>query len=96
MYFLVDGVYCFDATKLHQAHQWCFRQTEAALLNGYNVIVSNTFTTQKECQQYIDLAKNTGIDIQIITVQGQFKTIHNVPDETMAKMKQRFQWEIKV
>ena len=96
MYFLVDGEYNFDATKLHQAHQWCFRQTEDALAKGYNAIVSNTFTTQKECQPYIDLAKEKGHDIQIITLQGQFKTIHNVPDATMDKMKQRFNWEIKI
>jgi predicted kinase len=81
MYFLVDGEYNFDASQLHRAHQWCFRQTEAAMLDNYNVIVSNTFTTQKECQPYIDFAKNNEFDIQIITVQGQFKTIHNVPDD---------------
>ncbi len=96
MYFLVDGEYDFDATKLHQAHQWCYRQTEAALNDKYNVIVSNTFTTQKECQNYIDLAKDKGYDIQIITVQGNFKSIHGVPDATMSKMKNRFQQEIVV
>lgn len=96
MFFMVSGKYAFDKTKLHQAHQWCFTKAGEYLYHAMNVVVSNTFTTQKECQPYIDLAKRMGVHLQIITVQGDYGSIHDVPDETIQKMKQRFQWEIKV
>jgi predicted kinase len=96
MYFMKNGQYVFDQSKLHSAHQWCFRQTDEYLGHNMSVIVSNTFTTQKECQPYIDLAKEKGIKLQIITVQGEFGSIHNVPEAAIERMKARFQWEIKV
>jgi adenylate kinase family enzyme len=90
MYFINNGVYTFDREKIHEAHRWCFRSAEILLDNGQNVIVSNTFTTLKEIQPYIDLEKNKE-DLRIIHCDKNYGNIHNVPDETLQKMKDRFE-----
>lgn len=93
MYFMKDGVYNFDATKLHQAHKWCFEEVEEAMeLHFPRIIVSNTFTTQKELKPYIDLAIKHGyIWFSIIVENRQAtKDVHNVPQGTLAKQKARF------
>ena len=52
-YFIVDGEYKFDATKLRQAHEWCKNRVETymkdSLVNDQfyrEIAVSNTFTQE--------------------------------------------------
>lgn len=47
MYFVKDGEYLFDASKLGEAHKWCLDNTRELLSDGVSVVVSNTFTTKK-------------------------------------------------
>jgi predicted kinase len=97
MYFIDEhGEYRFDASKLSRAHQWCQQQTFAYLKASFPVVVSNTFTTQKELQPYLDMASELGITPQVVLCQGEFGSVHNVPEETLLKMKQRFQYDIKI
>jgi predicted kinase len=93
MYFFNDGEYIFDQSKLHQAHKWCMEQTDIYLTSGI-VIVSNTFTTIKELRPYFEIALKHGILPTIILTQSQFGNIHNVPEETLQKMKNRFVYDI--
>jgi tRNA uridine 5-carbamoylmethylation protein Kti12 len=95
MYFMKDGVYQFDATKLHAAHTWCQNMTDTALARGNSVIVSNTFTTVKELRPYFDIAKKFGIVPTVIVAQNQFQNEHNVPEETLKRMRDRFQYDIQ-
>ena len=94
MFFEVDGDYKFDATKLYQAHTWCLAETRAQMKMGNPVIVSNTFTTKKELKPYFDLAHEFGHNPVVYLAQNQFKSIHGVPEETMAKMRARFVFDI--
>ena len=93
-YFMRDGVYQFDATKLGKAHGYCQYETRKALELGKVVIVSNTFTLRSELEPYFDMALEFDIIPQIILCQGSFGSIHNVPDEAMARMQKRFQFDI--
>lgn len=93
-YFMVNGEYVFDANKLHEAHKWCLRSTKEALESGYKVVVSNTFTTEKELKPYFELAKELGIYPEVILCQSKFGSIHNVPEETLIKMKKRFLFDL--
>lgn len=88
--------YKFNFSKIGQAHAWCLQQTENCLKDPTldRVIVSNTFTTKKEMQPYFDLAKKYDIKATVILCQGQYGSIHDVPPETLAKMKNRFQFDI--
>ena len=96
MYFMQDGEYKFDATKLKQAHEWCRDKTEAWMQKQYNVVVSNTFTMESELQPYLELAKEYGYRVHSIILENRHgnQSIHSVPSETIQKMKNRF--EIKL
>src|SRR5690606_5521633 len=65
-YFIAaDGVYNFNPKLLKNAHTWCQCSTSYWLRNGATVIVSNTFTTLKEMQPYLDMADRykTGVEV---------------------------------
>lgn len=94
MYWMVDGEYKFDRYKLKNAHDWCRDKTLECLQKGIDVVVSNTFTTKKEMEVYFSMAKVFGIVPQVIVCQAQYGNIHNVPEETLAKMKARFEFDI--
>ena len=95
MYFMkdVDGVveYQFDHKELPRAHAWCKEQTRQAMKEGYYVVVSNTFTRKWEIEPYIDLAKQFGYTVQLITTEAPFNNIHGVPSDVVQSMKDRFE-----
>lgn len=94
MWFCRNGTYEFDRNKLHIAHQWCEQETYVGLQSGQCVIVSNTFTTAKEMKPYFQMAKEFDVRPQVITVQGDFGSIHGVPDSTLEAMKKRFIYDL--
>lgn len=89
MYFMDNGVYTFDASKLRDAHSWCQEQTQFRLKQGYSVVVSNTFTQMWEMKPYLHMSLSN--HLQVIECHGKFPNIHNVPDEVIERMRQR--WE---
>lgn len=92
MYFMKDGEYHFDRSKIAWAHKWCREETSRLLAKGYNVIVSNTSTTEKEVQVYQDIAKRFDAKFSSIIVENRHEgeNVHDVPKETLQKMKDRF------
>ena len=95
-----DGDYIFDATKLRVAHETCIADvTSSMLANGFNhnyfnkIVVSNTSNTEKEMEPYLNLAKQFGYDVISLIVENrrEGKSVHNVPEETIEKMRSRFQ-----
>ena len=95
MYFVNEnGVYQFNPKRLSEAHKWCLEQTFNALRDGKDVYVSNTFTTKKEMQPYIDFAKSMHILPNVILMQGQFESIHDVPGHAIERMRSRFEYDL--
>lgn len=84
-----NGVYDFNPKLLKDAHEWCLNKTKQ-FLKGADVVVSNTFTTKREIQPYIDMSLDMGVPYIIIRCDGNYGSIHNVPEETLKKMKERF------
>lgn len=91
MFFMKNGVYNFNRFLLGKAHDWCLKKTEEDLKAGKNVVVSNTFTTHKEMKPYLELAHSLNIPVKVIHARGNFKNEHNVPDEVLQRMKDRWQ-----
>jgi adenylate kinase family enzyme len=60
-YFMENGEYKFDASKLKYAHQYCQSQTQAWMshdgtqVNADKIVVSNTFTMEWEMIPYFCL-----------------------------------------
>lgn len=90
--------YKFDPTMLGYAHAKCLSETKYYLGLGWDVAVSNTFTTEKEMKPYLDLAKEQGYIVHVMIVEnrhGGFNQ-HNVPDETLNRMRDRMRQHIKL
>jgi predicted kinase len=96
MFFMQDGEYKFDATKLREAHTWCQGRTESWMEKRYNVVVSNTFTQEWEMEAYYALAKKYGYQVHSLVVENRHGGIneHGVPADKLEQMKNRF--EIKL
>lgn len=86
------GEYKFDPSKLAFAHNECQVNTKMVLNTGYNVVVSNTSTTEKEVQVYSDIAKEVGANFVSLIVENRHgnSSVHAVPEETLDAMKKRF------
>lgn len=89
MYFMDDeGHYNWDPAFLGSAHSWCKRKTRQALLDGKNVIVSNTFIKRKELKPYLNMECAS---LAIFEAKGDYGSIHDVPDSVINRM--RNSWE---
>jgi len=87
MFFVKSGKYCYEPTKIKEAHAWCQRETLRALKSGKDVVVSNTFTCLWEMKPYLQM----GYPVQIIEAKGKWKSIHNIPEHAIKRMQQRWQ-----
>jgi predicted kinase len=102
MYFINNGEYKFDASKLKQAHNWCQSQTGAWMstdgqqVNVDRIVVSNTFTQEWEMKPYFEMAEKYGYRVYSLIVEKRHNNFndHNVPDEKLNEMAKRF--EIKL
>jgi len=92
MHFINEqGKYVFDAEKLPQAHEWCQNRAEQELTRGKTVIVANTFVRRWELDAYHQLATKLNVPIEVRVCTGRYKNIHGVSEQTISKMRQRWQ-----
>jgi len=98
-FFVVDGEYRFDATKLKEAHNNCLTRVKSYMYifssneNSERIIVSNTFTQEWEMKPYFDIAESYGYKVYSLIVENRHGGVneHGVPDEKLQQMKNRFQ-----
>lgn len=92
-FFMRDGVYRYIPDMVPRAHEFCKRRCENAMIEGQEIIaVANTFTRKWEYSKYIELAEKYGYEIVIHVCKGNYKNIHNVPDDVITKMRERFEY----
>jgi len=97
MYFIRDGEYKFEATKLKEAHEWCRSSIGGLMINEEpKLVVSNTFTQEWEMKPYYELANRYGYRVHSLIVENRHGGVneHGVPEEKLEQMKNRF--EIKL
>jgi len=87
MFFMKDGRYYFDAKLIKEAHKWCQQKAREAIEQGKNVVVSNTFVKVWEMNPYFAM----NVPVRVLQATGNYGNIHNVPKETVLKMKKRFE-----
>lgn len=91
MYFVDQaGNYNFNSKSLGKAHTWCQEAVHGELVKKKSVIVSNTFTTWKEMEPYVEMAAHEGFLVKIIQMNGKWQNTHDVPAATIEKMQARF------
>lgn len=89
-----EGNYTFDASNLRHAHTYCKAKVKALMSKEtHNIIVHNTSTQEWEMKDYIDMAKEKGYRVFSLISENRHggKNIHNVPEEVLEKMKNRFE-----
>ena len=101
MFFLKNGKYEFDGSKIRDAHAWCqstvreWMQMNADTygLEYSEIAVSNTFTQEWEMEAYYDLAKEFNYKVFSIIVENRHDGVnsHGVPEDKLESMKSRFE-----
>ncbi len=91
MYHMKDGKYQWSVQKISAAHSWCQRTVAHAMQEGMDVVVSNTFVKKSEMKFYIHLSVQHEYELEIITMRNNYGNIHNVPQETIDRMKANFE-----
>jgi len=94
-FFMKNGVYRFDPSKLEEAHACCLSKALGALRAGWNVTISNCFSCRWEMQPYLELGYpvtvldlfSGGITDEALAARCK----HNVPATSIARIRQR--WE---
>jgi predicted kinase len=89
-----DGNYNWKPEKVKDAHIWC--QT---IVGGWmaddeeRIVVSNTFTQEWELKPYLEWAEDFGYTVFSLIVENRHggKNVHNVPEEVLDKMRERFE-----
>lgn len=100
MYHIDDdtGEYLWKAENVHDAHRWCQEIAEHCMEWDHdNVVISNTFTTEKELKPYLELASRYDYRVVSLVVENRHgnESIHGVPEETMQKMERRFSVKLR-
>ena len=91
-FFMVDGVYKYDKTKVGENHQKCFDAVARCLASGQNAVVANTFTMQWEMQKYFNLCQQNGYNLRVYHMTNTgFQNKHGVPDDIVDRMKSQYQ-----
>ncbi len=103
-YFMIDGQYQFDRSKLGLAHAFCQRIVQEALQkepdNGiHTIIVDNTNTTRREVLVYARLAHQADAEFDMLYSDAPWamdveectkRNQHGVLKESIQAMKDRF------
>lgn len=97
-YWTIGQHYCFDQTRIGEAHKWNQWRCEQVMKKELNAIVDNTNLTLKDFKPYIDLGIKYKYNIRIEESLSRWKdnvkacyvlNTHNVPWEVMQAMKNR-------
>ena len=102
-YFMEDGEYKFDGSKIKLAHNYCQSQTRAWMdtdgtqVNVDRIIVSNTFTQECEMKPYYEMAEEYGYMVFSLIVENRHGGVneHDVPDDVIEKMEKRFEVKLR-
>jgi predicted kinase len=101
---LYDDGMKIDFDKLSNAHDWCFSEFMRACelaprLSRWNIVVDNANLTIAEMAPYRSVAKYFKLPVEVQRMderdfndeQLAARTVHNVPAETIAKMRSRIE-----
>ena len=98
-FFVEDGEYKFDPSKLPQAHKKCKEDAEMSMQKNFSpVLIANTNTSEWEFADYEQLAEKYGYRVFHVIVENRHgnANTHNVPEEILEKQKQKLKSSIKL
>ena len=92
------GNYNWKVENLSKAHAWCKREVEAYMYKGFNIVLHNTSTSEKEISPYLELAVKYGYKVVSLIVEKRHNNSndHNVPEETLKRQERKLRNSIKL
>ena len=90
-FMMENGVYKFDPKKLGWAHNQCKEAVRQYLMEGENIVVSNTSTQRWEMEPYIKMGTAAHYNVKEHVLRTNFGNIHGVPEKKIEIMRKR--WE---
>jgi predicted kinase len=89
-----SGKYNFDPTRIKEAHNLCQQKCAEKMKMGlYKIVVANTFTQEWEMKPYYEMAERYRYRVHSVIVENRHGStnIHEVPEEKLNQMKDRFE-----
>jgi predicted kinase len=89
-----DGNYIFDATRLKEAHNDCQQKcAERMKMQFSKIVIANTFTQEWEMEKYFEMADRYRYRVHSLIVENRHgsQNIHDVPEDKLEQMKNRFE-----
>lgn len=98
-FFLINGIYSFDANSLIDNHMKCTVKAEQVmnLANTedakHTLVIHNTFTKEWEMTAYLILAERYDYTVHTIIVENRHgsESIHDVPQHSVDAQRDRFE-----
>jgi len=93
--FMIDpetGEYSFDEDSLTERHRLCYEQIVSWLEQGKDCVVHNTFVRWRNITPYVNYCDRKGHEVEVISLSQEYGSIHNVPEETIKRMRRDFEW----
>ena len=83
-----NGNYKFDKEQLPAAHQDCQDRARLKMLRGLSpVVVDNTNIKQTHIEPYLALARDHGYTVVVIRANGNYQSVHDVPQDAVERMR---------
>lgn len=98
-YHYQNGDYNWKVENQAAAHSWCKEKVRGAMSYGFDrIIVSNTNTSLKEIQPYIDMAEEFGYSVFSLVIENRHgnNSVHRVPQETRDAQERRLRNSLKL
>lgn len=93
-----NGKYTFDHQKNHIAYEECRKNTLSAIQKSTEkIFVDNTFTIDWEMEPYFKMAQENSYRIFVVTVENYHgkANIHEIPEEQISKMADKYKIRLK-
>jgi predicted kinase len=87
-----NGIYNWKPETIGASHDWSQRKCRRFMkAQVERIVVANTSTSARELKPYMDLARQFGYKVFSVVVENRHGgvNVHNVPDATLEKMKER-------
>lgn len=92
-FFMQDGEYKWDRTKIGEAHDACKEKCASLIEKAAPlIIIANTNVRAQDFAEYMEMGEKAGYNVFSIVVENRHggHNVHNVPDETIETMKRKF------
>ena len=90
-YFMVGGEYRFDPAMLGENHTKNLARATALLASERTVIVDNCNIKNAHAAKYVKFAHVRGIPVVFVRCDENFRSVHNVPEATVARMRREME-----